>query len=102
MAKAALKIGNNSRVRKQQRLEARVTPGQKRLIERAAELRGTSVTAFVVDSAQEAATRTITEFEMLNVQDEARELFVNVVLNPPEPNEAARVAAQRYKEDVGR
>ncbi len=60
------------------------------------------MTAFVVDSAQEAATRTITEFEMLNVQDEARELFVNVVLNPPEPNEAARVAAQRYKEDVGR
>jgi uncharacterized protein (DUF1778 family) len=98
MAQAALK--NSSR--KQQRLEARVTPGQKRLIERAAELRGTSVTAFVVDSAQEAATRTITEFEMLNLQDEARELFVNAVLNPPAPNEAALAAARRYREDLGR
>src|SRR5436305_7994518 len=92
-----LKGRSSSRSRKQERLEARVTPDQKRLIERAAELRGTSVTAFVVDSAQEAATRTISEFEMLKLQDEARELFVNVVLNPPEPNEAARDAARRYK-----
>jgi uncharacterized protein (DUF1778 family) len=36
------------RSRKEQRLEARVTPEQKRLIERAATLRGTTVTEFVV------------------------------------------------------
>ena len=46
-------------LRKQERLEARVTRQQKRLIERAAYLRGTSVTDFVVASAQQAATATI-------------------------------------------
>jgi uncharacterized protein (DUF1778 family) len=102
MARAAVKIDRRNRSRKQERLEARVTPDQKRLIERAAELRGTSVTTFVVDSAQEAATKTISEFEMLDLQAEARELFVNVVLNAPAPHEAARIAARRYKRDLGR
>ena len=43
----------SQRSRKEERLEARVTPAQKRLIERAATLRGTSVTEFVVVSTQE-------------------------------------------------
>ena len=42
------------RSRKEERLEARITPAQKRLIERAAALRGTSVTEFLVASAREA------------------------------------------------
>ena len=89
------------RSRKEQRLEARVTPEQKRLIERAATLRGTTVTEFVVASAQEAATHTIRDFEVLHLRDEAREVFVNAVLNPPAPNDAARTAAQRYKRQMG-
>jgi uncharacterized protein (DUF1778 family) len=94
-------LKTNRRLRKEQRLEARVTPDQKRLIERAAELRGTSVTEFVVVSAQQAATETIREFETLSLRDEAREVFVNAILNPPAPNETARAAAQRYKEQMG-
>ena len=94
-------LKTNRRSRKEQRLEARVTPDQKRLIERAAELRGTSVTEFVVVSAQQAATETIRDFETLRLRDEAREVFVNAILNPPAPNERARAAAQRYKEQMG-
>ena len=90
-----------SRSPKQERLEARITPDQKRLIERAAELRGTTVTEFVVASAQQAATDTIKNFEVLTLRDEARRVFVNAVLNPPRPNEAARAAARRYKEQSG-
>jgi uncharacterized protein (DUF1778 family) len=55
--------------RKEERLEARITPTQKDLIERAAVLRGTSVTEFVVASAQEAATITIRDFDVLRLQD---------------------------------
>jgi uncharacterized protein (DUF1778 family) len=55
--------------RKEERLEARITPTQKDLIERAAALRGTSVTEFVVASAQEAATITIRHFDVLRLQD---------------------------------
>jgi uncharacterized protein (DUF1778 family) len=90
------------RSKKRERLEARVTLDQKRLIARAAKLRGTSVTDFVVVSAQQAAKETIKDFEMLSLRDEAREVFVNAILNPPAPNEAARAAAARYKEYMGR
>jgi uncharacterized protein (DUF1778 family) len=89
------------RSRKKERLEARVTAAQKQLIERAAALRGTSVTEFVVVSAQEAATNAIRDFEVLTLRDEAREVFIHAVLNPPSPNEAARIAAERYKKNMG-
>jgi uncharacterized protein (DUF1778 family) len=89
------------RSRKEERLEARVTPAQKRLIERAAALRGTSVTEFVVVSAQEAAASAIKEFEVLILRDEAREVFLNAILRPANPNKAARIAAKRYKKDMG-
>ena len=89
------------RSRKEERLEARVTPAQKRLIERAAALRGTSVTEFVVASAQEAATTTIKDFDVLQLRDQAREVFINAVLNPPAPNEAVRAAAKRYRNHMG-
>jgi uncharacterized protein (DUF1778 family) len=88
-------------LKRRDRLEARVTVDQKRLIARAANLRGTSVTDFVVESAQRAAKETIQDFEMLRLRDEAREVFVNAILNPPPPNKAARMAAARYKEDMG-
>ncbi|PYU28576.1 MAG: DUF1778 domain-containing protein [Acidobacteria bacterium] len=88
--------------RKLERLEARVTREQKRIIERAAELRGTSVTEFVVVSAQQAATKTIKDFETLSLRGEARKVFVNALLNPPAPHAAAKAAARRYKQRLGR
>jgi uncharacterized protein (DUF1778 family) len=90
------------RSRKEERLEARVTPEQKKMIARAAALRGSSVTEFVVASAQQAAADAIKDSEVLTLHDEARDVFVNAVLHPPAPNEAARKAAQRYKEQMGR
>lgn len=89
------------RSRKDERLEARVTPEQKKMIARAAALRGSSVTEFVVASAQQAAADAIKDFELLTLHDEARDVFVNAVLHPPAPNAAARKAAQRYKEQWG-
>jgi uncharacterized protein (DUF1778 family) len=87
--------------RKLERLEARLAPEQKRLIERAAQIRGTSVTDFVLASAQRAATETIEEFQVLRLRDDAREVFVNALLNPPAPHAPARAAAQRYKKLMG-
>ena len=89
-----------AKTKKNERLEARITPTQKHLIERAAHLRGTSVTDFVVLSAQEAAAETIKNFEMLTLSDEARGSFVKAFLNPPEPTKAAREAARHYKQHM--
>ena len=97
----ALKGPSGPRARKRQRLEARITLEQKRLIAHAAELSGTTVTEFVVASAQQAARDTIKEFEVLTLRDRARTVFVDAVLNPPPPNQAAQAAARRYKAHLG-
>lgn len=91
------------RARKEERLEARVTPEQEKMIVRAAAaLRGSSVTEFVVASAQQAAADAIKDFEPLTLHYNARDVFVNAVLHPPAPNKAARKAAHRYKEKMVR
>lgn len=87
---------------KLERLEARITREQKRIIERAAGLRGTSVTEFVVVSAQQAATNTIKDYEMMSLHGEAREAFLNALRNPPAPNAAASRAAERYRQRIRR
>lgn len=85
------------RSRKEERLEARLTPRQKHLISRAAALRGFTVTEFVVASAQQAASEAIKESKFLTLHEDASHVFANAVLNPPAPNQAARAAARRYK-----
>jgi len=92
----------NRRSRKEERLEARPTPEQKNPIARPAALRGSSVTNFVVASAQQAASETIMDFEPLPPHDSASDAFVKALLNPPAPNVAARSAARRYKKEMAR
>jgi|SRR6185437_2300033 uncharacterized protein (DUF1778 family) len=100
MRGAALRTERPHR-REKKRFEARIPEAQKQILERAASLRGTTLTDFVLSSAQEAATRTIKDFEILTLCDEAREVFVNALLNPPAPNDALRAAADRYKKHMG-
>ena len=81
-----------------ERVEIRMTKTQKRHIERAASLRGTSVTDFILDEVQPAATATIQEFESLELRNEDRRVFVEALLHPPEPGKALKVAARRHKQ----
>ena len=85
---------------KKERLEARLTPEQKKYIEHAARIKGTSVSDFVVSSAQETAVRTIREYEVLTLNEQAREVFANAFLNPPAPGRRLVAAARRYKQRV--
>jgi uncharacterized protein (DUF1778 family) len=87
---------------KKERLEARLTPEQKKHIEHAARIKGTSVSDFVVLSADDAAVRTIREQEVLTLNERAREVFVNALLKPPAPGRRLVAAAKRYKERTGR
>ena len=87
---------------KKERLEARLTPEQKSHIERAAQIRGTSISDFVVLSADEAAIRTIREQEVLRLSERDRKVFVDLLLNPPAPSARLVAAAKRYKQRKGR
>jgi uncharacterized protein (DUF1778 family) len=81
-----------------ERVEIRMTPVQKENIERAATLRGTSVTDFILNEVQPAAAATIEEFELLQLRNEDRRVFVEALLHPPEPNEALKTAVARHKQ----
>ncbi len=89
------------RVAKPERLDARVSREQKKVIERAASLVGRSVTDFVVTSAQEKAEETIRKHEMMSLTVRDSVTFVEALLDPPEPNERLRAGARRYREFVG-
>jgi uncharacterized protein (DUF1778 family) len=81
-----------------ERTEARLRPDQKARIERAANLKGLSISDFIVQHAEEAAIRTIQQYESWTLETQDREVFINALLNPSQPGNLLRAAASRYKE----
>ena len=71
-----------------ERVQMRIDPAAKRLLERAAALSNTTVSAFVANNALEAAGRLLCERERLVVSDRDWELFFDALASPPEPNDA--------------
>jgi uncharacterized protein (DUF1778 family) len=82
-----------------ERVEARIRSDQKERIERAAHIRGTSVSDFIVQNAVEAARKTIEEHETLVLRGKAAIEFVRLLENPPEPGPRLKRAFQQYKEE---
>jgi uncharacterized protein (DUF1778 family) len=83
-----------------QRTEARLLPDQKKRIERAAGIKGLSISDFMVQNADEAAMRTIREHESWTLGAKDRDAFVEALLNPAEPSDRLKAAARRYRERV--
>jgi uncharacterized protein (DUF1778 family) len=98
MALAQKKL--QKRVRKTERVESRLNPEQKRRIEYAASLKGTSISDFLVSSADAAAARAIEQHEVWTLTGRDRALFVKAILNPRAPSARMRAAARRYKSRV--
>jgi uncharacterized protein (DUF1778 family) len=65
------------------RIEARIAPGALRIVKRAAELQGRSLSDFVVAAAQEIAHRTIDEAQVIRLSVEDQQRFVDLLLKPP-------------------
>jgi uncharacterized protein (DUF1778 family) len=49
---------------------------------------------------KEAALSTIRDYEVLTLAENSRRTFVEALLNPPKPNEKARAAARRFKQEI--
>lgn len=82
---------------KSQRLMARISADQKRLLQRAADIRGQTLTEFVVTAAQEAATRAVVDQEVIELSLRDSEAFAKGMVDPPPIGASLRGAAQRYK-----
>jgi len=87
-------------VRKVERVEARLNPEQKRRIEYAASLKGSSISDFLVSSADDAAVRAIEQHEVWALTGRDREVFVKALLRPPAPSSRMKAAARRYRSRV--
>ena len=83
--------------RKPERLEARVTPEQKALFQRAADLTGRSLTDFVISSVQAAAEQAVRAHQVMELTARETEAFLAVLEDPPAPNERLRAAARQFR-----
>lgn len=77
------------------RINLRTTHETKTIIEQAAELMGTSLSAFMLSHAYEAARRVINEQQFLTLSNRDRDAFVAALENSPKPNKALRDLLKR-------
>ena len=82
-----------------ERLEARITRSQKKLFRRAADLQGRSLSDLVVQTVTEAATDVVRTHELIVLTPEESKKFVEVLMNPPGPNERLRAAWRKHSKD---
>jgi uncharacterized protein (DUF1778 family) len=86
-----------SSVVKDERLQIRVKPDEKRLLERAAEAAHLSVSAFVVAAAAERAESVLAERQVVVLAPAAAEAFSVALTRPGEVNDRLAVALKRRR-----
>lgn len=86
---------------KYERLEARISPQQKQLFQRAAELQGRKLTDFVIASLNEAAQRTIEDMQLVRLGAADSRAFAEALLKPRKPSRRLQAAARRYAAAIG-
>lgn len=82
------------------RLEARISPELRKLLNRAAELQNRTVTDFVVSAVQEAALRAVDQAEVIRLTLGDQERFARAVISPPKANAALKRAFSRHRKLV--
>ena len=82
---------------KRERIELRVAPSAKKLIQRAMAVSGLTAG----DLAYEGARRVLEEHERMVLLGADREAFLNALLNPPEPAERLVAALRRHRSVLG-
>jgi uncharacterized protein (DUF1778 family) len=80
------------------RLEARISPDLQKMIKRAAEIQGRTLTDFVVAAVQEAARCAIEQAEVIRLSLADQQRFAEVLLSPPPPTPALKRAMARHDE----
>lgn len=88
-------------LKKSARLDTRCTEEQKRRVQRAAELSGSSVTDFTIRTVLNRANKIIKQHHVVELSMQYQKAFANAYLNPPTPNKALRKAKQYHQELLG-
>ena len=101
MPKASqLPSGEQQQRVKGERLEARVTAELKAMFQRAADLRGLTLTDYVINSLVDSSQQVIRDHELLIWSGRNREVFLQALMNPPPASPKLVAALARYKEGI--
>ena len=79
------------------RLDVRLTPAHKELIELAAAARGVTVSAFVVGTLVAEAEAAMTDRTLRSLDARDAKALLGLLANPPAPSEALKRAARAMK-----
>lgn len=90
----------NNQKTKPERLEARISADLKKRLQFAADLQGSTLSEFLLRSAEKAANEIIQEHHIIKFTTEDSRAFADSIFNAPKPNSRLRSAFQDYKKDV--
>lgn len=85
---------------KGERLEARVTAELKAMFQRAADLKGLTLTDYVINSLVDSSQQVIREYEVLTLIGRNREVFLEALMSPPPASPKLVSALARYKKGI--
>ncbi len=83
------------------RLDFRVKPEHKSLIERAASVAGQTVTDFAVATLVKVAHETMERAKLMTLSARDSKVFLRLIAADAAPNAALKAAARRYKKNRG-
>jgi|GEM_PF-960063 uncharacterized protein (DUF1778 family) len=86
---------------KEARIELRTTQVQKEILERAAQLKGISITAYTLSQVLPVATQEVDTYDRLTLSAPDRDLFMAALENPPELKGKLKAAILKYKDEYG-
>jgi uncharacterized protein (DUF1778 family) len=78
-----------------ERLDARITAEEKELLQKAADAKGLTLTAFVTSSARDAAIKVLKEQHVIELGRKDQQAFAAAMLDPEPPNARLRTLAKK-------
>lgn len=82
---------------KTERLQVRLAPDTRKLLERAAHYQHEPLSQFILKYAVEAAHTIVTQHERITLSNMNFDRFIEALENPREPNDALKTAFARYQ-----
>jgi uncharacterized protein (DUF1778 family) len=83
-----------------QRITARMSPKVHATLEQAAELLGSTVNQFVMQTAYQEAQRVIERESIIRLSQKDAQAVLSLLDNPPEPNQRLKDAVKEFKGSI--
>ena len=87
-------------VEERERITARVSQTNAEKLQQAADLSGATLNQFLVQAALEKAQKIIDREKMIQLTLQDAAMFINLLENPPKPNEALLQGLEDYDREI--